>query len=54
VAHLISVTVAGKIEGTRNRAAVDCLDRNGKIAVGSVRLSAGRGIKLLDHGKEIG
>jgi len=54
VAHLVGVPIAGEIEGTRNRAAVDYLGSGGEIAVRSARLSAGRGIELLDHGEEIG
>jgi hypothetical protein len=56
VAQLIGVPVAGKIEGVLDRDAVDGGDRDSDaalIAVGS-SIRAGRGVELLDYGKEIG
>jgi hypothetical protein len=53
-AQLVGVPVAGEIEGAPDRAAIDCLDRDGKIAASPVRLGAGDGIELLDDGEEIG
>jgi hypothetical protein len=54
MAQLVGVAVAGKIEGVLDRDAVDRGDRDGNATptVGST-ISAVRGVKLLNDGKEI-
>jgi hypothetical protein len=54
VPQLIGMAVAGEIEGVLDRDAIDRGDRDGDAAatVGSA-VGAGRGVELLDDGKEI-
>jgi len=54
VAQLIGMPIAGEIEGVLDRDAIDRGDRDGDAApaVGST-VGTGRGIELLDDGKEI-
>jgi hypothetical protein len=54
VPQLIGMAVAGKIEGVLDRDPIDRGDRNSDaaLAIGST-VGAGRGVELLDDGKEI-
>jgi hypothetical protein len=54
VPQLIGVAVAGEIEGMLDRDAIDRSNRDGDspIASGS-SIGTGRGVELLDDGKEI-
>jgi len=56
VPQLISVAVAGEIEGVLDRNAVDRVNRDGDVAavtVGSSISARRRGVELLNDGKEI-
>jgi RNase adaptor protein for sRNA GlmZ degradation len=56
VPQLIGMAVAGKVEGVLDRDAIDRGDRDGHaavtVAIGST-VGAGRGVELLEDGKEI-
>jgi hypothetical protein len=55
VAQLVGVAVAGEIEGVLDRDAIDRGNRDGDTAAVAIRGIArpGRGVELLDYGKEI-
>jgi len=52
--QLVSVAVAGEIEGARQRGTVDRRDRDRSTATVGAGIVLGSGIELLDYGKEIG
>jgi hypothetical protein len=51
VAQLVGVAVAGEVEGVLDRDAIDRGDRDCNAA--AVAVGSGRGVELLDYGKEI-
>jgi hypothetical protein len=55
VAQLVGVTVAGEVEGVLDRDAIDRRDRDGNATAVAVAVIArtGRGVELLNYGKEI-
>jgi hypothetical protein len=54
VAQLVGVAVAGEIEGVLDRDAIDRRNRDGNAAIAiGASVRAGRGVELLDYGKEI-
>jgi hypothetical protein len=54
VAQLIGVAITGEVEGVLDRDAIDRGDRDGDAAIAvDSSIGAGRGVELLEDGKEI-